>query len=196
MATEQVLEGAAPGPRYRAWLSPILFLLAVTLILSTLYNQEMIVDWLVGIQSEAAGPEALWAGPVAGVYDTLQQELEGNLPTEEEALAAADAFESRPAPGGLYVLFSEGVYVGAANVLIDEQGFHFAALLASGEEIRGRGELERNYYILVPENGGIRERRRVSPIQGVASPQADGTIECVGDDLYERFSCMAYPFQR
>ena len=193
---DQELETGPRTPKLRSWLSPVFFLLSVTLILSTLYNQDMIIDWMIGLQSgKVTGPEALWQGEESTLMDALVDDLQANLPSEEDALEARDSYTASPRLDGMYVLFSEDVYVGAANVQTDDEGLYFAALLDSGEQLRGRANLQGNYYLLVPNSGAIQLRNRMNPIQGVASPVGNGTVECVGDDLRERFSCIAYPYR-
>ena len=108
------------------------------------------------------------------------------------AFIAQENVVGAPTIDGVYVLFFEGVYVGSANVLLDGEELLFGALLDSGEEIRGHATLQGNYYIVVPESGGMEYRNRIVSIQGVASPQAPGIVECVGDEGRTRYSCMAY----
>lgn len=193
MTTDQALETGETGLNIRNWLSPVMFLLAVTLILFTLFNQDAIVNWMVGVQSsEFEGPELLWLGNDSGELDELVDELRDNMPTEEQALAARDDPAVSDGLSGIYALFADGVYVGAANARFDDDGFYFSALLESGEQVRGRAISQGTHYIMVPDDGGVRSRNQMRPVRGVASPKGNGVIECVGDDSLDNYSCMAY----
>jgi len=193
LMSDQVLE-AGPGEHpLKKWLSPVMFILAVGLIISTLYNQEAIVDWLVSTQSDAQrGPDQLWQGEGGRTIDQLTVDLQDRLPTEEEAFAA----RANPVAGGtldgIYVLFDEDVFVGSANVLEDGDKLVFAVVLESGDQVRGQATLQGNHYIMTPSFGGVNLRNRIIPIQGVASPRGLGVLECVGDDSQFRYSCTAY----
>ena len=193
MNTDQALELDHTGPRNRAWASAVLFILAVGLVFSTIYNKEMIVEWMMDVGvSDEKGPSSLWRGDYSGRIDDLLVELRANLPTEEVAFIAQENVVGAPTIDGIYVLFFEGEFVGSANVFFDGEELLVAALLESGEEIRGRATSQGNYYIMVPEKGGMETRNRIISIQGVASPQSPGIVECVGDEGRTRYSCMAY----
>ena len=193
LATDQVLELGPSSPKYRTWLSPIMFILAVGLILSTLYNQDMIVEWIMDSQvSGQSGVEAMWRGPEAETINALASDLEANAPTQEIADSARLNPLAAASLDGLYALFVDDLFVGSANVSQEGDDVYFAALLHTGDEVRGHATLQGNYYILVPNSGGLKERNRFNAIQGVASPQGNGIVECVGDNGRTRYSCLAY----
>ena len=56
LSADQALDLGNSGQRRRAWLSGILFVLAIGLIISTLINQELIVEWLIDA-GRPSGPE-------------------------------------------------------------------------------------------------------------------------------------------
>ena len=193
LASDQALESATSGPRRKVWASAVLFVLAVVLIISTLFNQQMIVSWLMDVQADTRlGPSDLWDGGPSAALNELADELSAEIPTEEQVLQALEA----PSPGdsmsGKYVLFSDEQYVGVANVREVGNTLQLVAVLGSGEELRGLATLQGDYYVMVPESGGVDTGRRVIAVQGVLSPVASGVVECVGDDSRTRFSCMAY----
>lgn len=193
LASDQALESASAGPRRRVWASAVFFVLAVGLIVSTLFNQEMIVRWLMDVQEGTRlGPSDLWNGNPSVSLDELLEVLEANYPTEEVALQARET----PSPGasmsGRYAVFYGEQYVGAANVREAGNTLELVALLVSGDELRGLATLQGDYYVMVPESGGLESGRRIIAIQGVASPVAAGVLECVGDDSRSRYACMAY----
>jgi len=193
LASDQALESAGAGPRRRVWASAVFFVLAVALIISTLFNQEMIVSWLMDVQAGTRlGPSDLWNGAPSTSLNELAESLESTFPTEELALQARDT----PSPGtsmsGMYAVFSGEQFVGAANIRETGNTLHLVAVLNGGEQLRGLATLQGDYYVMVPESGGLDSGRRIIAIQGVASPVAGGVVECVGDDSRSRYSCMAY----
>lgn len=193
LASDQALESATAGPRRKVWASALLFVLAVALIISTLFNQDMIVSWLMDVQAGThLGPADLWNGAPSTALDELADGLGAELPPEELALQTREA----PSPGdsmsGKYVLFSNERYVGVANVRETGNSLQLVAVLGTGEELRGLATLQGDYYVMVPESGGIELGRRIIAVQGVASPVASGVVECVGDDSRSRYTCMAY----
>ena len=193
MTSDQALEMDQSGPKARVWASGILFVLAVGLVLSTLYNQTYIVNWLMGIQSQSEGVSRdMWRGETGSKIDALVLELETNFPTEDIALEARSIEPSSDALDGVYVLFVDDLYVGAAKAFTEDDYLYFGAILQSGEEVRGRARDEGDFYLMVPEFGALKTRRHVFSVQGVASPQGSGIIECVGDDSRSRYSCLAY----
>lgn len=193
MAADQVLEQERAGSRRRAWLSGIAFVLGVGLIISTLLNQDMIVNWLMDMNAPAEHQSTdMWQGPYSGRIDALLTELQDNLPTEDMALEARANPEGTDTLDGVYVLFDEDDFVGSANVRTDGDEVLFVALLGTDTELRGLATLQGDYYIMVPESGGMKSHRRVLPVEGVASLQEGGVIECVGDDMRTRYSCLAY----
>lgn len=193
LMSDQVLEMGPTGPKIRNWLSPIMFILAVGLILSTLYNQDLIVDWIMAAEvGDQVSRNDLWRGPESETLDALASELADNMPTGETADAARLSPVLSPTLDGIYVLYAEDVFVGAANVFQDGEGLYFVAQLESGEELRGHAVLQGNFYVMAADSGGLRLRNRLIPVQGIVSPQGNGVVECVGDDGQSMYSCLAF----
>ncbi len=193
MRTDQALELDQVGSKRRLWASSAAFILAVGLIISTLYNKEMIVNWLMDVNAGSErGPSDMWRGEHSETIDLLVADLELNLPTEDVALEARLNASDSSDLGGIYVLFVDDNFVGSANVLIDGEELFFGALLESGEELRGYATLQGNYYVMAPESGGMKRRRRRVAVRGVALLQGGGVVECMGDDTETRYSCLAY----
>src|SRR5690606_19479216 len=126
------------------------------------------------------------------IYDALLADLEANLPSVDVALETRDNGTAQDSPDGIYVLFVGDVFVGAANLKFEDDILRFTALFEEGQQMRGQGSLQDEYYIMKPESGGLERDRGIVAVQGVASPKGGGVIECVGDDRETRFSCVAY----
>ncbi len=193
MNADQALDTDNAGGKQRVWASPLLFVLAVGIIIYTVYNQDAIVESIMGSQiAPQATAEDLWQGATGRTIDTLLSDLDAQLPTEEIAIDAYTNRADGESLSGIYVLFADNIFIGSANVLVEDDTLYFGARLESGEEIRGQAESKGDFYLMKHESGGMEIRNRLYTVQGVASPQGNGAIECVGDDGREHFTCMAY----
>src|SRR5690606_8944065 len=84
LTADQAMDLEHTGRGRRTWVSGILFVLAVVLIISTLLNQEIIVNWMVGVPgAEPAGGVALWRGQYDDVFDEMMDDLAEAGITEE-----------------------------------------------------------------------------------------------------------------
>ncbi len=189
MQADQAMDLEHTGQRRRAWLSGIFFVLALVLIASTLMNQELIVEWL--IEEKAPATDLLWTGQYDAYFRPMFEEIEAAGLTPESAAALQVATPSDMLEG-VYALFDGDTFLGTASFRIEGEDAYFAAMLENEREVRGIARLEANNYIALPEFSGIDHRGSVTPISGVAMPQEDGAVECMGDDGQERSSFMAY----
>jgi hypothetical protein len=193
MTSDQALEMDRGGPKRRSWASLLVFVLSVGLIVSTLFNQDIIVEWLMDVQGGIqGGPVDLWSGAPGDMLDVLMQDLVENPPTEEAAFAARANPSASGSLEGVYSLFSDDILVGSASVRVDGEAIYFAVLLAGGDQMRGMAKRQSDYYIVVPGGAALESRGDYISIQGVASPQGAGILECVGDDTRDRYGCLAY----
>ncbi len=189
MQADQAMDLEHTGQRRRAWLSGVFFVLALVLIASTLMNQELIVEWL--IEEEAPPTGLLWTGQYDAYFHPMFEEIEAAGLTPESAAALQVATPSDTLEG-VYALFDGDTFLGTASFRIEGEDAYFAAMLENEREVRGIARLEANNYIALPDFSGIDHRGGVTPISGVAIPQEDGAVECMGDDGQERSSFMAY----
>ena len=83
---------------------------------------------------------------------------------------------------GVYALFNEDVYIGAAAAQLEGSDLYFVAILENGDEVRGRASDTGSHYTASLEDASIQRRNRVSAIRGVAMPQGYGVVDCIGDD--------------
>jgi len=193
LLADQAMDLEHTGKRRRAWVSGLLFVLALGLIASTLMNQEMIINWFVGITEEASTHELLWQGEYDDYFAPLVDQLSGAQVTAESAAAALQAGPSPSEIPGIYALFNGEQYLGRAILHVDGVEAYFVAELVNGEdEIRGVARLESGSYIAIPEYTAINRRGRIFPVTGVAIPKGNGSAECMGDDGFERATCMAF----
>ena len=190
MQADQAMDLEHTGQRRRAWLSGVFFVLALALIASTLMNQELIVDWL--IEDEAPSTELLWTGQYDAYFQPMFEEIDAVGLTAEAAKAAAENIAPADTLEGIYALFDGETFLGTASFRIEGQDAYFAARLENDREVRGVARLEANNYIALPDFSGIDYRGNVTPISGVAIPQENGAVECMGDDGQERSSFMAF----
>jgi hypothetical protein len=189
MQADQAMDLEHTGQRRRAWLSGVFFVLALVLIASTLMNQELIVEWL--IEEEVPPTGLLWTGQYDAYFRPMFEEIEAAGLTPESAAALQVATPSDTLEG-VYALFDGDTFLGTASFRIEGEDAYFAAMLENEREVRGIARLEANNYIALPDFSGIDHRGGVTPISGVAIPQEDGAVECMGDDGRERSSFMAY----
>ena len=194
LAADQAMDLEQSGRRRRSWISGIMFLLAIGLIVSTLMNQDMIVEWLVSSGETAqANTEALWSGDYDSYFSELLAELSARQVTEESARAAL-ALEAPASEllDGTYALFVDDVFAGSAQVSVYEDIIYFVAVLDSGDEVRGIAGAQGNYYASLPESAAVRDRGRIGEVRGVAMPRGNGVLECIGDANNEQVNFVAY----
>lgn len=193
LQADQAMDLEHTGRQRRKWLSGVFFVLALGLIISTLINQELIVDWLINVQSPSEqSMQLLWTGDYDEYFQPMFEEIRDAALTPESADQARQNVQPAPSLEGVYALFSGDVYLGSASFRIEGDDAYFAARLEDGREVRGLARIEANNYIAVPEYSGIDGRRGVTPISGVAIPQGNGTVECMGDDGRARANFIAY----
>lgn len=190
MQADQAMDLEHSGQRRRAWLSGVFFVLALTLIASTLINQELIVEWL--IEEEAPSTDLLWTGQYNAYFQPMFEEIEATGLTPEAAAAVVENFTPGDTLEGIYALFDGETFLGTASFRIEGEDAYFAAKLENDREVRGVARLEANNYIAIPDFSGIDHRGIVTRISGVAIPQENGAVECMGDDGQERSNFMAY----
>ncbi len=190
MQADQAMDLEHTGQRRRAWLSGVFFVLALVLIASTLLNQELIVEWL--IEEEAPTTDLLWTGQYDAYFRPMFEEIEATALTPESAKAALEGAEPTDTLEGIYALFDGETFLGTASFRIEGEDAYFAATLENNREVRGLARLEANNYIAIPDFSGIDYRGAITRISGVAIPQGNGAVECMGDDGQRRSSFMAY----
>lgn len=190
MQADQAMDLEHTGQRRKTWLSGVFFVLAIGLIVSTLMNQEMIVAWL--IQDEAPSTDLLWTGEYEAYFQPMFEEIDAAALTAETATAAVQNIAPGNALEGVYALFDGESFLGTASFRIEGEDAYFAARLENGREVRGLARLEANNYIAIPDFSGIDDRGGITPISGVAIPQENGAVECMGDDGEKRSSFMAF----
>ena len=194
MQADQAMDLEHTGHRRRALSSGILFVLAIGLIVATLVNQELIVEWLIDVQSPSEPSlEVLWAGDFDVYFQPMLDEIDAaGLNAESAATALADSPKYPELPG-LYVLFEGETYLGVANVRMEGQEVYFAARLVNDDEIRGVGRSEVDHIIVTPDSAALRRRRGpMLSFTGAATPKGDGMVECRGDNGVTRLNVKAY----
>lgn len=190
MQADQAMDLEHTGQRRRAWLSGVFFVLALVLIASTLMNQELIVDWL--IEEEAPSTDLLWTGQYDDYFQPMFEEIEAAGLTAESAAAVIEQVAPADTLEGIYALFDGETFLGTASFRLEGEEAYFAAMLDGDREVRGVARVEGGNYIALPDFSGMDYRGRVTPISGVAIPQDNGAVECMGDDGQVRSSFMAY----
>jgi hypothetical protein len=193
LQADQVMDMEHTGQRRRAWLSGLLFILAIGLIVATLVNQELIVDWLINVQAPADPALAeLWAGDYDAYFQPMVEELDLAGVDGESAAAALAAGPVSTELEGLYALYDGDVFVGTANVRLEGEEAYFVAQLTEGNEVRGVARSESDHFIALPDFSAISgERGRLSSISGVALIQGDGVLECKGNSGSDRVTILA-----
>ena len=146
--------------------------------------------WL--IEDEAPSTELLWTGQYDAYFQPMFEEIDAVGLTAEAAKVAAENIAPADTLEGIYALFDGETFLGTASFRIEGQDAYFAARLENDREVRGVARLEANNYIALPDFSGIDYRGNVTPISGVAIPQENGAVECMGDDGQERSSFMAF----
>ncbi len=183
LAADQAMDLDQTGLRRRTWLSGIMFLLALGLIISTLLNQELIVEWLSGGGSTpVSAAQELWRGPYNEIFDPMVTALSATNVTEERALAALETPVASTSLNGVYALFFDDTFVGSAMARLDGSDLYVVALLDNGDEVRGRAVEEGNHFTATPENLAVQNRGRISAARGVAMPQGGGVVDCIGGE--------------
>lgn len=194
LQADQAMDLEHTGQRRRAWLSGVLFILGIGLIVSTLLNQELIVDWLVNVQEPAEPSLAeLWTGEYDAYFQPMVDALElADVDGESAALALAEAPTSTELEG-LYALYNGDAFVGTASVRFEGEEVYFVAQVADGNEFRGVARTESDHFIALPDFSAFSGRRgRYSSISGVALPVGDGVLECKGNSGSERLTILAH----
>jgi len=196
LMADQAMDLVHTGRRRRAWLSAVLFFLGLILVVSTLTNQEAIVAWLIDAETarEATAGD-LWTGEYQTTFQPLLQEIEARGLTAESAEEALSNAASSSAMDGIYALFMDGEFLGSACVRTEEGYVYFAALLEDESEVRGIAREQANHFVSLPGSAGMNRsgrRGRVAEIKGVAMPQGNGVVECMGDNNAARASFLAY----
>lgn len=194
LQADQAMDMEHTGQRRRAWVSGLLFILAIGLIVSTLVNQELIVDWLINVQSPAeTSLSELWTGEYDAYFAPMMAELaQAEMDGERAAAALAEAPETTEL-AGIYALYDGETFLGTANFQLEEQEAYFVALLQDGAEVRGVARSESDQFIIMPDYAAMTGRRgQLLAISGVAIPQGNGAAECMGDNGFERASIMAF----
>lgn len=187
LAADQAMDLDHPGLKRRTWVSGILFVLAFALIVSTLLNQELIVDWLVNPGSSATTDVMqLWNAPYSDTFTPLLDILEARDVTEEYALASLQSPIDATTLDGTYALFMGETYIGSAQALADGDAVYVVALLDNGSEVRGIAIAQGNHYAATPDFLAMERRGRMIAARGVAMPQGGGVFDCIGDDDYGR----------
>ena len=194
LQADQAMDMEHTGQRRRAWLSGLLFILAIGLIISTLLNQELIVDWLINVQAPAEPALAeLWAGDYEAYFQPMIEELDMAAVDGESAAAALEAGPVSTELEGLYALYDEDFFVGTAYVRLEGEDAYFVAHFTEGNEVRGIARSESEHFIAVPGFSAIlSERGELSSITGVASLQSDGVLECKGNSGSTRVTILAH----
>lgn len=195
MQADQAMDLEHTGQRSRTWLSGLLFVLAIGVIIATLVNQEMIVDWLINVQSaNEPSLELLWTGDYDAYFQPMFEEIDIAAVDAESAAAARLQAPQSTDLEGVYALFEGDTYLGAACFRLEGEDAYFAAKLEDeGSEVRGLARAESDNYIAVPDFTAVSRRRgQLQSFTGVAIPKGDGTVECMGDNGTVRISFMAY----
>lgn len=192
MQADQVMDLEHTGYKRRAWVSALLFVLATAVIVSTLFNQELIVNWMIGVTEETSTQELLWIGEYDDYFQPLTQRLSQAAITAESAAAALQDGPIAADISGIYALFDGETFLGSAIFQVDGEEAYFVAYLNNGDEIRGVARPEAGRFIAIPDYTAMNLEGRVYPITGVAIPQGDGMAECMGDDGSQRINCMAF----
>ena len=194
LQADQAMDMEHTGQRRRAWLSGLFFVLAIGLIISTLLNQELIVDWLINVQAPTEPSLAeLWTGDYDAYFQPMVEELEmAGVDGESAAAALAEAPASTELEG-LYALYDGETFIGTANVRLEGEDAYFVAQVNDGNEVRGVARTESDHYIALPDFSAFSGRRgRYTSITGVALPQGDGVLECKGNSGSERVTILAH----
>ena len=194
LQADQAMDMEHTGQRRRAWLSGLFFVLAIGLIISTLLNQELIVDWLINVQAPTEPSLAeLWTGDYDAYFQPMVEELEmAGVDGESAAAALAEAPTSTELEG-LYALYDGETFIGTANVRLEGEDAYFVAQVNDGNEVRGVARTESDHYIALPDFSAFSGRRgRYTSITGVALPQGDGVLECKGNSGSERVTILAH----
>jgi hypothetical protein len=194
LQADQAMDMEHTGQRRRAWLSGSFFVLAIVLIISTLLNQELIVDWLINVQEPTEPSLAeLWTGDYDAYFRPMVKELDLAGVDDESAAAALMEAPTSTELEGLYALYDGETFIGAANVRLEGDEVYFVAQVNGGEEVRGVARAELNHYIALPDYSAVSVRRgRLKSITGVALPQGDGVLECKGSTGSERVTILAH----
>jgi len=194
LQADQAMDMEHTGQRRRAWLSGVFFILAIGLIISTLVNQELIVDWLINVQTPAEPTLAeLWTGDYDAYFRPMVEELDLLGVDAESAAAALAAGPPSTELEGLYALYDSDTFVGTANVRLEGEDAYFVAHLADGNEVRGVARSEADHFIALSDFSAISDDRGdLSSITGVASPQGDGVLECKGNSGSDRVTILAH----
>jgi hypothetical protein len=192
LAADQAMDLERTGHRRKTWVSALMFLIAIGVIVATLLNQEQIVEWMIDADAGTVDPAELWEGDAEARFAPMLEALEAAGVNEEAARAALSAGGGGDVLDGAYAIFVGDDYLGAGYAQFDGTELYFVALLDSGEEIRGRAEPRGNYYAAMPENAAFRRGSRLGEVRGVAMPQGNGVVECIGDYGNEQLSFIAY----
>lgn len=194
MQADQAMDMEHTGHRRRAVSSGILFVMAIGIIIATLVNQELIVEWLINVQTPSEPSlQSLWAGDFDTYFQPMLDEVDGAGMDAESAKAALENSPQYPELPGLYVLFDGETYLGTASVRIEGQEVYFVARLEKGEEVRGVARAGADNIIVNPESSALRLRRGpLISFTGVAIPKGGGMLECMGDNGAVRESLNAY----
>lgn len=197
MQADQAMDMEHTGQHTRAWMSGVLFVLAIGLIISTLLNQELIVDWLIDVQSPAKpSSELLWTGEYDAYFQPMFEAINAVGLTAESAAAALENAPESTEIEGTYALFDGEIFLGTAVFRLESEEAYFAALLVNGDEVRGVARAESDQYIASPDFSGISGRRgQIDALTGVAIPQGNGTVECKGNNgaIYASFIAYRIP---
>lgn len=193
LAADQALDLERVGQRRKAWMSGLMFLMALGIVVATVLNQDLIVNWLINADGQAgSNPDAFWEGAYEARYAPMMQALTGAGVTEEMAIAAKSAPVAGATIDGIYALFVGETFAGIANAHLDGTELHFVAILTDDVEVRGWALQQGNYFAAQPENAAVLRGRRAGEARGVAMPRGNGVVECIGDFNNEQMSFDAF----
>lgn len=194
LQADQALDMEHTGQRKRAWLSGVFFVVALLLIISTLLNQEMIVDWVIDAQTPSDSSVAvLWSRDYNDYFQPLLKEIEQAALTAETAAAALETPVASEELEGLYALYDGDHFLGSASFRIEGEEAYFAARLDNGEEARGIARIEADHFAALPEYTAMTgDRGQRFSLTGMAMPEGNGVLACKGNNGTEWLSFTAY----
>lgn len=161
----------------RQWIIGILGTLGLIVVLIAGLRANQIAEWLLEVQEpNPDDPRVLWSPPQNDRYDQMFEELrEAAITPDHLADMVYQPTSDFPQQGRLVLFYGEDP-VGVAQVERYSNLVLMVGLLFTGEEIRGRAQLQGEWLVMDFSQGALRQGRQYTAAAGVVQQDGEGAF--------------------